>query len=56
MPSEKSIKNLVLWLIFIIFVSFSLAVILFILSGDNWFTATAGWSESVPFLTGFYPL
>lgn len=37
MPDEKKMKRLIIWLIAVIFVSFSLAVILFISSGDNWF-------------------
>ncbi|MFY9121491.1 MAG: hypothetical protein WAO57_14340 [Syntrophomonadaceae bacterium] len=38
MPNERTMKQIILWLIMIIFVSFLAAVVLFILSGDNWFT------------------
>lgn len=42
MPNERSMKKLVLWLIVIIFISFTLSVILYIGSGDNWFKPTSG--------------
>jgi len=40
MPSEKTLKNIIIGLIIIIFLSFLTAIVLFILSGDNWFTAS----------------
>jgi len=40
MPSEKTLKSIIIGLIIIIFLSFLIAVVLFILSGDNWFTAS----------------
>mgnify|MGYP000214913909 CR=1 FL=1 len=39
MPSDKQMKRIILWLIMIIFISFIAAVVLFILSGDTWFTS-----------------
>ena len=47
MPSEKTMKQIILWLILIIFVSFLAAVVLFILSGDNWFTDYAYKSRAI---------
>lgn len=47
MPSEKTMKQIILWLILIIFVSFLAAVLLFILSGDNWFTDYAYHSRAI---------
>jgi len=47
MPSEKTMKQIILWLILIIFVSFLCAVVLFILSGDNWFTDYAYHSRAI---------
>lgn len=47
MPDERKMKRLVIWLIAIIFVSFSLAVILFISSGDNWFISALPFPDNV---------
>jgi len=47
MPSERTMKQIILWLIMIIFVSFLAAVVLFILSGDNWFTDYAYKSRAI---------
>lgn len=48
MPSEKQMKRIILWLIMIIFISFLSAVVLFILSGDTWFTSALAESGSFP--------
>ncbi|HOB11561.1 MAG TPA: hypothetical protein PLM20_00200 [Syntrophomonadaceae bacterium] len=48
MPSDKQMKRIILWLIMIIFISFSAAVVLFILSGDTWFTSSLIESGSLP--------
>lgn len=47
MPSEKTMKQIILWLILIIFMAFLSAVVLFILSGDNWFTDYAYQSRAI---------
>lgn len=47
MPSEKTMKQIILWLILIIFMAFLSAVVLFILSGDNWFTDSAYQSQAI---------
>ena len=56
MPSEKTMKQIILWLILIIFVSFLAAVVLFILSGDNWFTDYADHSRAVAIIPGILRL
>ena len=56
MPSEKTMKQIILWLILIIFVSFLAAVLLFILSGDNWFTDYADHSRAVAIIPGILRL
>ncbi|HOQ08534.1 MAG TPA: hypothetical protein PLG09_00240 [Syntrophomonadaceae bacterium] len=50
MPSDRQMKRIILWLIIIIFISFSAAIVLFILSGDTWFTAA--WIDDGFSLTG----
>ena len=56
MPSERTMKKIVLWLIMIIFMAFLSAVVLFILSGDNWFTDYADHSRAVAIIPGILRL